>query len=153
MFASPMDIAATLDTDVPPDAIRAVVADLGSYPRWLDIVSRAVAEEPRTGADTRPAWSVDLRGQIGPLRRSKRLRMVRAIDSADHVRFERAELDGRSHSSWVLEGRIEPTSAGSHLTMGLHYGGSLWVPLLDRVLRDEIERSRPRLVAEARRSD
>jgi len=36
--------------------------------------------------------------------------------------------------------------------MRLHYGGSLWVPMLDRVLRDEIERSRPRLVAEAQRA-
>jgi hypothetical protein len=30
--------------------------------------------------------------------------------------------------------------------MGLHYGGSLWMPLLDRLLSDEIERSRPRLL-------
>ena len=33
------------------------------------------------------------------------------------------------------------------LRMRLHYGGNLWVPLLDRILTDEIERSRPRLVA------
>jgi hypothetical protein len=31
--------------------------------------------------------------------------------------------------------------------MNLHYGGSLWLPILDRLLSDEIERSRPRLVA------
>ena len=30
--------------------------------------------------------------------------------------------------------------------MRLHYGGSLWVPMLDRLLADEIERSRPRLL-------
>ena len=30
--------------------------------------------------------------------------------------------------------------------MHLHYGGSLWVPMLDRLLADEIERSRPRLL-------
>ena len=28
--------------------------------------------------------------------------------------------------------------------MRLHYGGRLWVPALDRLLADEIERSRPR---------
>ena len=37
-----------------------------------------------------------------------------------------------------------PTST---LTMDLHYGGSLWVPLLDRLLTNEIEASRERLRA------
>ncbi len=31
--------------------------------------------------------------------------------------------------------------------MRLHYGGRLWLPVLDRLLTDEIERSRPRLLA------
>ena len=35
---------------------------------------------------------------------------------------------------------------GSELTMELHYGGSLWMPMLDRLLADEIERSRARLL-------
>ena len=30
--------------------------------------------------------------------------------------------------------------------MRLHYGGRLWMPALDRLLADEIERSRPRLL-------
>jgi hypothetical protein len=30
--------------------------------------------------------------------------------------------------------------------MHLHYGGSLWGPVLERLLSDEIERSRPRLL-------
>lgn len=155
-----MDITATLDTDLPVDAIHAVVAELDTYPRWLEIVARSVRladasddgglPSGRSARDALPAWSIDLRGQLGPLRRSKRLRMVRVIDTIDRVRFERAELDGRDHSAWVLEATIEPSVDGSHLTMRLHYGGSLWVPLLDRVLREEIERSRPRLVAEAR---
>lgn len=138
-----MDISATLETDVPRPVLHDVVADLATYPRWLDIVSRAVPGDDGS-------WSVDLRGQLGPLRRSKRLRMIRTSDAVDLVRFERAELDGRDHSAWILEGRLDEVDGGTHLTMRLHYGGSLWVPLLDRVLRDEIERSRPRLVAEAR---
>lgn len=156
-----MDITATLQTDVAAPVLFDVVADLGAYPRWLDIVGRAV-EAPAAvpsdtlAADPGPAWLVDLRGQIGPLRRSKRLRMVRTVaEEPRHVRFERRELDGRQHSAWVLEGTIDAGSgeAGSTaLTMRLHYGGSLWVPMLDRLLRDEIERSRPRLVAEAQRS-
>ena len=31
--------------------------------------------------------------------------------------------------------------------MTLHYGGALWVPMLDRMLRQEIEGSRVRLAA------
>ena len=43
--------------------------------------------------------------------------------------------------------RVEPHGDGSRLTMHLHYGGGLFGPVLERVLRDEIERSRPRLLA------
>jgi hypothetical protein len=123
------------------------VQDLGGYPSWLDIVPRAEPVAAVDG-DPGPAWSVDLRGQVGPLRRSKRLRMVRTEhERPGHVRFERREVDGRSHSAWVLDARIGGTGEGtSELVMGLHYGGSLWVPLLDRMLADEIERSRPRLL-------
>ena len=32
------------------------------------------------------------------------------------------------------------------VTMRLHYGGSLWGPVLERLLGDEIERSRSRLL-------
>ncbi|MFN8052706.1 MAG: SRPBCC family protein [Acidimicrobiales bacterium] len=145
-----MDIEASLVTDIDADALYAVVADLGTYPRWLDIVSRAV-EAPAADGDAGPAWSIDLRGQLGPLRRSKRLRMVRVTaDAPTRVRFERRELDGRDHSPWVMEGAIDSGPGSSELTMRLHYGGSLWVPMLDRVLRDEIERSRARLVEVAR---
>jgi len=148
---SGVDVTATLAADVPIDALFEVVADLGTYPEWLDIVGRA---EP-DGTDGDAAWSVDLKGQVGPFRRSKRLRMVRAsFDDPDatgraSVRFERRELDGRSHSDWVLSAELStPAGDGApELRMRLHYGGNLWVPLLDRILTDEIERSRPRLVA------
>ncbi len=135
-----MEVTATLETDSSPENLLAVVRDLGTYPGWLDIVGRAeVIEEG--------VWLVDLRGQLGPLRRTKRLRMYRVTDEADHVRFERSETDHRQHSPWVLDAALEAADHGSRLTMRLHYGGSLWVPLLDRLLRDEIERSKPRLVA------
>jgi hypothetical protein len=144
-----VDVTATLTAAVPPPVLFAVVADLGTYPSWLDIVPRAEPADPDP-VDGAPAWTVDLRGQLGPLRRSKRLRMVRAAHEPDaHVRFERREDGGRAGSPWVLDARITPTDggAGSSLAMHLHYGGSLWVPLLDRLLGDEIERSRPRLLA------
>lgn len=142
-----MDVTATLDAPCGPDVLFAWVDDLARYPDWLDIVPRAVAVEPHD-ADVGPAWSVDLRGRLGPFARAKRLRMVRTAREEGHrARFERAEHDGRQHSPWVLDATVDPTDQGSRLTMRLHYGGRLWMPALDRLLADEIERSRPRLLA------
>lgn len=143
-----MEIVADLDATCSPRELFGWVEDLALYPQWLEIVTRAEA----TGeTDGEPAWAVDLRGRMGPLARSKRLRMVRtAHEAPHHVVFERAELDGRTHSAWVLRAEVlegEPNAVGSTLRMTLTYDGSLFGPVLERVLRDEIERSRDRLLA------
>jgi uncharacterized protein YndB with AHSA1/START domain len=137
-----VDVVAELEAPHPPAAVWRVVSDLGSYPRWLDIVPRA---EPLADG----AWTVDLRGRLGPFARSKRLRMVQTVaDEPSVAVFERAELDGREHSPWVLRAEVEAADGGgSTLTMRLHYGGSLFGPELERLLGDTIERSRPRLLA------
>lgn len=133
-------MTADLDTPHPPERVFALVEELARYPDWLDIVARVVA-------DGDGAWKVDLRGRLGPFARSKRLRMVRSVhDAPTSVRFERDEQDGRSHSPWVLDASVEPTADGSRLTMHLHYGGGLFGPVLEPILRDEINRSRPRLL-------
>jgi hypothetical protein len=138
---------ASVDAPCSPDELYPWIEDLARYPQWLDIVPRAVAVGWHTG-DAGPAWSVDLRGRLGPFARAKRLRMVRTtIAPPLHARFERAEHDGREHSPWVMDAQIAAIAGGSRLTMRLHYGGRLWVPALDRLLADEIERSRGRLLA------
>jgi hypothetical protein len=135
-----VDVSATLDAPCGADALFAWVGELDMYPRWLEIVRRAEA-------DGDGGWLVDLRGRLGPLARSKRLRMVRtAYDAPAHVRFERDERDGRRHSPWVLEARVDTVDGGSRLTMNLHYGGGLFGPLLERALGEEIARSRQRLL-------
>lgn len=141
-------MTAELAAPCPPERLFAEVGDLAAYPAWLGIVPRAVPADP-DGGDPGPAWSVELRGRLGPLARSKRLRMVRsALEPGAHVRFERRELDGRAHSPWVLEARVSSTGdGGSRLEMHLHYGGSFGGSVLERMLDDEIERSRPRLLA------
>jgi hypothetical protein len=79
--------------------------------------------------------------------------MVRAAAEAPRLAvFERAELDARQHSPWVLRAEVGDGATGSQLTMHLHYGGSLWGPVLERLLGDTIERSRPKLLAELERS-
>jgi hypothetical protein len=141
-----VDVTADLDAPCPPDELFAWVDDLGRYPQWLDIVPRASAADPHPD-DPGPAWSVDLRGRLGPFARSKRLRMARTVHEPGRVRFERAERDGRQHSPWVLSAEVTGIAGGSRLRMHLHYGGSLVGPLVERLLADEIARSRPRLLA------
>ena len=136
----------------PPEALFVWVDDLSRYPSWLGIVERA---EPQAAADGEVAWTVDLRGKVGPLARSKRLRMVRtARTEPTRAVFERRETDGRHHSAWLLEADVTEVDGGSSLSMRLHYGGALWGPVLERLLGDEVDRSRDRLralVSEPRR--
>jgi hypothetical protein len=136
-----------VDTPAAPAALFAVVDDLARYADWLDIVVAAAPAEALMG-DEGPAWAVELRGRLGPLARSKRLRMVRVVhDGPERVVFERREPGERSRSPWTLTAVVEPTAEGSRLTMSLHYGGALWGPMLERLLADEVERARPRLLA------
>jgi hypothetical protein len=140
-----VDVTADLDAPHAPARVFALVEDLTTYPSWLEIVARVEPE-----SDGSDAWLVDLRGRLGPFARSKRLRMVRAVhESPSYVRFERVERDGRSHSPWILDANVLPHGDGSHsrLTMHLHYGGGLFGPVLEKLLGDEIERSRPRLLS------
>lgn len=142
-----MDITADVDAPCSPPALFEWVSSLDTYDRWLDIVPATSPAEAHPD-DEGPAWFVTLRGKVGPLARSKRLRMVRTVhEPPRRVVFERREHDGRDHASWILAASVVGDDARSVLTMDLHYGGSLWVPLLDRVLRGEIEQSRHRLRA------
>ncbi len=126
----------------PPERAFALVDDLGAYPAWMDLVHDV---EEVAATDDRRAWNVELQAQVGPFARSKRLRMVRVVhDPHRRVVFERAELDGRHHSSWVLAATLDPPSpdtGDTRLTMTLTYGGNLWTgAVLQRVLDDHVER-------------
>jgi hypothetical protein len=136
-----MEVVERVDTAAPAPTLFGYVADLSTYPEWLDLVVRAEPEpEPAN------AWSVELRGRIGPLARAKRLRMVRVEHAPPHrAVFERIEQDGKQHSPWVLSAEVTETDSGSSLTMRLNYGGGLFAPVIDRMLRDEIRRARRRL--------
>ena len=128
---------------VPPSAVRPHVADLTAYPRWLDLVSRVRPTESATD-ETGPAWFVDLRGRVGPLARSKRLRMVRVLDDVHHLRFERREVSGRRASPWQLDVQLAGEET-TELTMHLAYGGRWWGPVIERVLRDAVAEAKPEL--------
>jgi len=143
---SAFDVSAQLDAPCAPATLFPFVDDLAQYPAWMPIVH---AVTPLDDGGDRPAWSVELRARVGPLARSKRLRMVRTVhDAPTAVVFERAEVDGRHHSAWILRADVRAEHEGSRLDVGLHYGGRLWTGgVLERVLRDSIEDGRERLVA------
>lgn len=143
-----MDVDAAAELPVPVTLAYAALADLSTYPRWLGIVQGAVPAEPIEG-DAGPAWWVDLGARLGPLRRTKRVRMART-DAAEplRVRFERVEHDGRTHADWILTGALTPRGeAACHLAMQLHYSGTRALPVADLVLAAEIRRAGGRLAA------
>ena len=137
-----MDVHASLEAPCPADDLFVFVDDLGRYPSWIDLVHRA---EP-VGEDE---WQVELRARLGPLARSKRLRMRRTTrDPQQRVAvFERHEVDGKHHSPWVLRAEVLDAVEGASLRMHLHYGGALWTGgVLERALGDQITNGRERLL-------
>ena len=115
-----MDIR--VDVELPCSAAKILpfIDDLAQYPAWMGLVHAVVPE----GDDV---WQVELRGKIGPFARSKRLRMIQVETSEPHhIRFERQENDGRSHSDWVLDAQVTEVGSTSTLNMTLHYGGRLF---------------------------
>lgn len=146
-----LHLSVPFDAPCPPEVLFAEVADLTTYPEWLSIVP--VATPLEADSDGRPAWQVDLRARLGPLARSKRLRMVRTeLQPGRLAVFERSELDQREHGHWQLRAEVTPTDEGSHLHMELSYEGRFGVAVLERLLREEIERSRPELLSRCARS-
>jgi hypothetical protein len=140
-----MDLSTSVELSASPERLFPWVSDLERYPEWLTIIASVVAAPAADGAS---GHIVELRGRLGPFARSKRLRMVQArrVEHTEAV-FERLELDGREHAMWRLAASVEPTrrGSGSMLTMRLGYDGALFGPVVERLLRDEIETAKERL--------
>lgn len=146
-----VDRTASTVTSAAQTELYDVVADLSTYPLWMDLVTRTELADA-DARDDGPAWLVTIRARVGPFARSKRLRMVRTIHKpCDRVRFERREIDGRTHSSWILDATVAPARAGSEVAMRLRYDGSLWSGLLDGVLGSQIDAAIPQLQAHVER--
>lgn len=142
-----MELHSELVTRRTPTEVFPWVDDLDRYPEWMRLTHSVQRLADAGCTDETPAWSVELRAKVGPLARSKRLRMVRTVRRHDErVVFERRELDGRQHSPWVLTVELEDLAPGTRLGVHLHYGGRLWTGgVLERVLADEVDRGRARL--------
>jgi Polyketide cyclase / dehydrase and lipid transport len=133
--------SATLEAPCGPAHLYRYVADLGTYPQWLALVDRA-APSGEGG------WLVDLRARVGPFARSKRLRMLRTVHETPRlVVFERRENDGKRHADWVLRAEVAAAASGSRLVMHLTYSGGLLGAVVERILEDQIDDGRRRLLA------
>lgn len=145
-----MEIVRTLDAACRAEQMFPLLDDLCAYRRWMPLVHDV--GEVDSGDEEDRAWEVELRAEVGPFARSKRLRMVRtSYRPPTAVTFERAEVDGRSHAPWVLRAEIDHPDVAVddyiRVTMTLHYGGGLWTgAALQRVLDDEVERGSRNLV-------
>jgi len=138
-----VEIERSVSVPGPPERLFELVEDLSAYPRWMQLIH--AVDEVTPEPDGRPAWDVELRARVGPLARSKRLRMVRTIHDAPRtVAFERCEIDRRTHAPWTLRADLEPATDSEGqivLTMKLCYGGGLWTgAVLQRVLDDEVRK-------------
>ena len=130
-----MEIERSLEADCPASTLFPYIRDLAEYPRWMPLIHDVEAVDDDT-------WEVELRAKVGPLARSKRLRMARTACENDRLAvFERAEVDGKNHAPWVLRARLDTVEGGTRLTMFLRYGGTLWTGgVLERVLDDQVRR-------------
>lgn len=131
--------------EAPRSAVAEVLTDIGNYDRWLDFVERV---EPCDGG-----WIFTLRARIGPFARRKRLRVEETANAtADHVRLERSEQDGRDHAPWIFDAVLADMSAAAttsltDVTIALSYGGKLWTSLLANVLDDQLQTATDELQA------
>lgn len=134
-----MHVQSTVSLDASTVEVFPFISDLDRYSEWMPLVHMA-----RPDGDG--AWLVDLRAKVGPLARSKRLRMVRMemltpTSSGENgkVVFERSEVDGKKHSPWILTVHVHAVGESSRVDVDLQYQGTLWTGgLLEQVLQNNI---------------
>jgi carbon monoxide dehydrogenase subunit G len=138
-----MRVESTVSLDASTVEVFPFVVDLHRYCEWMPLVHNA-------RADGDGAWLVELRAKVGPLARSKRLRMARTemitpgtSGENGKVVFERQEVDGKKHSPWILTVHVTAQGESSTVDVDLEYQGSLWTGgLLEQVLHNNIDAGR-----------
>lgn len=134
-----MRVHSEVEISAAADRVRPYLNDLSRYGEWMPLVHSV--ETAETGPA--PAWDVELRAKVGPLARSKKLRMKRITNELNRIVFERAENDGRHHSPWVLTIDVSEIASGVLVGVTLEYGGSLWTGgILDKLLAANIAAGR-----------
>jgi carbon monoxide dehydrogenase subunit G len=114
-------VSRTVEFAASMEAVRPLLRDLSTYPKWVPIVSSVTQ-------DGEQHWIVELRVSIGPFARSKQLRMERSVDNDEHIMFTRNESDGRQHAHWELRFDMSDVGSQTSVTAVLEYRGTMWTP-------------------------
>ena len=107
-------VSRTVELAASMEAVRPLLRDLSTYPKWVPIVSSVTQ-------DGEQHWIVELRVSIGPFARSKQLRMERSVDNDEHIMFTRNESDGRQHAHWELRFDMSDVGSQTSVTAVLEY--------------------------------
>ena len=135
-----MKYSSSVVIGAPISSVRPHVSSLDEYPAWMPLIHSIETD----GGD---AWIVELRAKVGVFARSKRIRMRRTTNTESHIVFERDEIDGRTHSPWVLSVELQERAESTEVIMHLSYGGTLWTAgVLDRILASQVEAGKKNLV-------
>jgi carbon monoxide dehydrogenase subunit G len=128
-----MQYSSSVDLGVSKEDVMPYVSDLSQYLLWMPLIHGV--EKIGEGI-----WSVELRAKVGVFARSKRLTMVRTVETVDRLVFERREDDGRAHAPWTMEVTLADARHGCTVTIHLTYGGNLWTAgVLDKILTHQVE--------------
>lgn len=148
-----MNVEASFEAPCTPELLFSIVEDLGNITPWLDLLGGA-EPSPADPADTGPAWGATFAIKLGPLTKTKDVRLVRIVHSpqADVV-YERHEVpvEGRDVAQiamWRLTMTVSPTDAGSALHVHVFYGGDALGDMAEGILTKELNKSRPALLKE-----
>ena len=135
-----MHAAVTATVRAEPGEVWDVVADLATWPLWLDVVTRAVP-------DGDGAWRARLGFRVGPVDLGYDVRMV-LVEAVrpGRLRFERVEVDGRDdHSAVTLDVTLARTGEVTEITLDATVAKRILLLDLGRELRRRSSRSVARL--------
>ncbi len=128
----------------PLDSVWPVVSDLATFPQWIEIVDTVVVD-----AGEPPAHFVILKARLGPISRSKKLRMVQTArggesdpEANNSVTFERQETHDIEVAMWKMNVTACSTGESStQLSISLSYDGELWLPAFGAILDSQVPKT------------
>lgn len=150
-----MNVEADFEAPCPPELLFSIVEDLAEISPWLDLLGDAVPCSPAQG-DIGPAWDSTFAIKLGPLTKTKDVRLVRIVHKApSEVVYERHEVpvEGRDPSQiamWRLTLKVRPVDSGSRLDVHVFYGGDALGDMAEGILTKELKKSRPALLKEVK---
>lgn len=145
-----MNVEASFDAPCTPELLFSIVEDLTNITPWLDLLGGA-DPSPVDPSDAGPAWDATFAIKLGPLTKTKDVRLVRIVHTPPtDVVYERHEfpIEGKDTSQiamWRLTLRVTPTDTGSSLHVHVFYGGDALGDMAEGILTKELKKSRPAL--------